>query len=548
MILKKLLLIFISSVIILPLFSQQKKDNLNVNSFDDPSATFPADMERNYDELLLRWKSELVQQDGYDCTNEGKVTFPDEVYIERLYALPSTMELCFNPLVKRYIEMYAGYPKMVSRMLAEGEYYFPLFEEALEKEGLPLELKYLPVIESALNPVARSRVGATGLWQFMLGTGRLYKLEVNSLVDERSDPHKSTEAAVKYMKSLYATYKDWNLVIAAYNCGPGGVNKAIKRADGQTDYWAIYPYLPRETRSYVPIFIAATYIMSYPKEHNICPAKIEMPLLMDSVMVSQNLHLQQVAEVLDIPIEDVRAYNPQYRADIVPGAYKPYAINLPLNKTTLFIEKKDAVFKHRANELLTHRKVAGLDVVAASGQTYKVKKGDTLGGIARKYGVSVASLKKWNGLKSNNISTGRRLYVSNPVVTVSKKKEEKKPEPEVLATTDSLQLTEPELSTLDFGTDYLADIMSDYALQIEPTSLSDFPRISLDNSDDENTLERSIEDAADNIIYHKVKIGETLTMIASRYNVSNEDIIRWNKLNSKSARVGNRLIIHLPQQ
>ena len=229
------------------------KGMLTQNTMTDKSIVYPIDMEHNYDELLSKWSKNVKFADNCRSNDDGAVTFQDDVYIQRLYSLPTQMELVFNPVVRDYIEMYAGRRRnQVSYMLGQGKYYFPLFEEALDKEGVPLELKYLPVIESALNPIARSRAGATGLWQFMAGTGKMYDLEINSLVDERRDPLKSTSAAAKYLKDLYNIYGDWNLVIAAYNCGPGNVNKAIRRSGGQTDYWAIYPYLPRETRGYVP--------------------------------------------------------------------------------------------------------------------------------------------------------------------------------------------------------------------------------------------------------------------------------------------------------
>jgi membrane-bound lytic murein transglycosylase D len=249
-----------------------RSQNNNSGLISDSSIVYPESMTKNIGTLLHEWQLDLSKSD-LDCTRGANITYHDSVYAKRLYDLPTVMELSYNQVVKNHIEMYAGRRRdQVSYMLALGEYYFPMFEEALDREGMPLELKYLPVIESALNPTAVSRVGATGLWQFMLKTGKGYGLEVNSLVDERRDPYKSTQAAVKYLKDLYTIYGDWNLVIAAYNCGPGNVNKAIARSGGKRDYWEIYNRLPRETRGYVPAFIAANYIMNHYADHNICPA------------------------------------------------------------------------------------------------------------------------------------------------------------------------------------------------------------------------------------------------------------------------------------
>jgi membrane-bound lytic murein transglycosylase D len=287
---------------------------------------------------------------------------------------------------------------------------------------MPLELKYLPVIESALNPNAFSKAGASGLWQFMIGTGKAYGLTVNNLIDERRDPLKSTQAGVKYLKDLYNIYNDWHLAIAAYNCGPGNVNKAIRMAGGKKDYWAIYYYLPQETRGYVPAFIAANYVMNYYAAHNICPAVIaDMPTSTDTIIVKERMHLQQVATVLNIPIEELRYINPQYRRDIIPGNVCQYALCLPQNYTGSFIEKKDSILAYKADELInnlrtevTPTQVSGSDASSSSSSGkiyYKVKSGDYLGKIASKYNVSVASIKKWNHLKSNSIKAGQKLII-----------------------------------------------------------------------------------------------------------------------------------------
>jgi membrane-bound lytic murein transglycosylase D len=233
----------------------------------------------------------------------------------------------------------------------------PIFEEALETYQIPLELKYLPVIESALNPKAVSRVGAAGLWQFMPATGRQYNLQMNSLVDERRDPIKASYAAAHLLSDLYKVFGDWNLVIAAYNCGPGNVSKAIQRSGGSKDYWQIYPYLPRETRGYVPAFIAANYMMTYYSLHNICPMSSRLPAQTDTVMVTKKIHLEQIAKVLNVDIEMLRALNPMYRHDIIPGNTEPYALRLPLSDVNRYIENEDAICNYKANELLTNRTI-----------------------------------------------------------------------------------------------------------------------------------------------------------------------------------------------
>ena len=292
-------------------------------TIQDSAIVYPESMTENLSDLLRNWQLDLSNAD-IDCRRGENVTFQDSVYLKRLHNLPSEMELSYNSVVRSYIEMYAVRKRdQVSYMLALGDYYFPMFEQALDRYGLPLELKYLPVIESALNPAAVSRAGATGLWQFMLQTGKGYGLEVNSLVDERRYPYKSTDAAVNYLKDLYAIYGDWNLVIAAYNCGPGNVNKAIARNGGKRDYWEIYYSLPRETRGYVPAFIAANYIMNHYADHNICPAhSSSLTVALDTVHVNERIHLEQITGVLNIPLEELQRLNPQFRRILIPGVFK----------------------------------------------------------------------------------------------------------------------------------------------------------------------------------------------------------------------------------
>lgn len=324
---------------------------------------FPEAMTYNLDSLMSLYMSKKYLSMPGDCEmkNENPVFTPEE-YIDRLRRMPTVMEMGYNDIVQRFIDRYmARLRHSVSYMLGATNFYVPIFEEALEAYQVPLELKYLPVIESALNPRAVSRVGATGLWQFMLGTGKQYGLEVNSLVDERRDPVRSSYAAARYLRDLYRIFGDWNLVIAAYNCGPGNINKAIHRSGGEKDYWRLYPYLPAETRGYVPAFIAANYAMTYYCEHGICPMSTKLPLETDTVVVDRDVHLEQIAKVLDLDIEMLRSLNPQYRRDIVPGATKKYAIRLPMADTSRFIDMQDSIYSYRTSELLTKRAVVDVN-------------------------------------------------------------------------------------------------------------------------------------------------------------------------------------------
>ena len=338
---------------------------------------FPEAMTYDLDSLMSLYMSKTYLSMPGDCQMlDQNPEFTPEEYIDRLRRMPTVMEMGYNEIVQRFIDRYMGRLRhSVSYMLGATNFYVPIFEEALEAYQVPLELKYLPVIESALNPRAVSRVGATGLWQFMLGTGKQYGLEVNSLVDERRDPLRASYAAARYLRDLYRIFGDWNLVIAAYNCGPGNINKAIHRSGGEKDYWRLYPYLPAETRGYVPAFIAANYAMTYYCEHGICPMSTKLPLQTDTVVVNRDVHLEQIASVLDLDIEMLRSLNPQYRRDIVPGSNKPYAIRLPMADTSRFIDMQDSIYSYRATELLTKRAVVDVNDDVPTFRKKVVKRG-----------------------------------------------------------------------------------------------------------------------------------------------------------------------------
>ncbi len=393
----------------------------------------PEGMEYDLDDLLHLYNSQNYLMEDTTCVNRNvNPLFPDSVYIDRLRRMPTIIEMPYNEVVKQFIERYSGKLRgSVSYMLGASNFYMPIFEQALETYNLPLELKYLPVIESALNPNAVSRVGATGLWQFMLETGKRYGLQVNSLVDERRDPVKASYAAARYLRDLYTIFDDWSLVIAAYNCGPNKVNQAIHRAKGVVDYWQIYPYLPKEARGYVPAFIAAIYIMNYYCEHNICPMISELPINTDTVVVNKNLHLEQISNVLNLNMEHLRALNPQYRQDIVNGLTEPMVVRLPASFVSAFIDNEDSIYNFKADELLLKRDVVAVNNASPSYSSKKtvskrskrtssrrtrsksvtIRNGDTLSEIAARNGTTVKKLRKLNGIKGNNIRAGKKIRV-----------------------------------------------------------------------------------------------------------------------------------------
>lgn len=342
----------------------------------------------------------------------------DSLYAGRLRALVSPIPLPYNYIVKGYINRYVN-PRYgtIGRILGSSQYYFPMIEDELLKENLPIELRALPIIESALSPTAVSPVGAVGLWQFMPSTGKSYGLEVNSLVDERRDPVRATQAACRYLKDLYAIYNDWTLAIAAYNCGPGNVNKALARAGGGTTFWDIYEYLPRETRGYVPAFVGASYAYAYHQQHGIQSENPPMPLATDTIRVTRLLHLGQVASTLDIPIETLRTLNPQYKMDIIPATIKSYTLVLPQHYLCQYIASEEEIHRKDSTYLKEYINPANIEKkkladATPAYTTYTVKRGDTLGAIARRYRTTTAQIMKLNKLKNaNKLREGQRLRI-----------------------------------------------------------------------------------------------------------------------------------------
>ena len=374
------------------------------------------------DSLLAVWR-ERQRQDAYSeffkqyILEDSAVvadTTPDSVYARRLLDLASPIQFPYNSIVKGYINRYTGSRYgTISRILGMSQYYFPIIEEELLREGLPVELRALPVIESALSPTAVSPMGAVGLWQFMPTTGKSYGLEVNSLVDERRDPYRATQAACRYLKDLYAIYNDWSLAIAAYNCGPGNVNKAIARSGGK-NFWEIYDYLPRETRGYVPAFIGASYAYAYHRQHGIEPTEAPIPLSVDTIRVNRLMHFEQISSTIDLPVETLRQLNPQYKLDIIPATTKPYTLVLPQRYVMQYIAHEPEIHAKDSMYLKEYINPANLDKKRQerSGSVYVVKKGDTLGAIARRYRVTTTQIMRWNNLKSaHKLRIGQRLRI-----------------------------------------------------------------------------------------------------------------------------------------
>ncbi|HPS11847.1 MAG TPA: transglycosylase SLT domain-containing protein [Prolixibacteraceae bacterium] len=417
-----------------------------LDSFDAlPDEDFGDVFSEKFDSLVSDWYIKSAY--NYDSTEEVTLTpfcdntlnpelktqsLPDSVIIRRLTELNSIIDLPYNESVKKMIDFYScKIRKKVQVMLGVADYYFPIFEQALDKYQLPLELKYMAIIESALNPKAVSRVGASGLWQFMYGTGKLYGLEVSSYVDERRDPIKSTEAAARYLRDLYNIYKDWHLVIAAYNCGPGTINRAIARCGGKHDYWSVYYRLPRETRGYVPAFISAAYIMNYFKQHDLIPSKPSFQITSDTVMVSDYLNLKQIASVLNIDIELLREINPMYKKDVIPAKKeKPYPIVLPVESIQRFIESEKEILAYNRNDFFPNNRIKEPEKIASKsssastpkvpsteGKTkvyYTVKTDEVIGMVAAWFKVKPSEIKYWNNMRGNLIRSGQRLTIYVP--------------------------------------------------------------------------------------------------------------------------------------
>lgn len=529
-------------------FSATKQNILTVReSFPDSTTVYPESFETDTEKLLQNWyvQNYTILDEEVESKPSNEVS--EEEYIKRLSQIPATIEMPYNQEVRKYIDMYVNRRRtMVEAMLGMSLYYMPIFEQALEQEGMPLELKYLPIVESALDPVAKSRVGAAGLWQFMIKTGKGLGLEINSLVDERLDPYKSSVKAAKYLKQLYNIYKDWSLAIAAYNCGPGKVNQALRRAGGsRKDYWQIYAFLPKETRGYVPAFIAANYVMTYFKKHNISPALAKKPILVDTVQVTRRIHFNQISSVLDIPVEALRVLNPQYRKDVIPGNVRPYTLALPSQQIYSFLMSEDSIVSKNASKYQPRLVVEPQMTQVASDEggeyewetktvtkIHKVRRGETLGGIAAKYNTTVSAIKKANGMRNNNIGVGKRLKIKTTErVKVYKPAAEETPEE--LAAADSLAL---EAAIAGANEEEVKKEAPAPKKKPEPKKREEKKK-----AETRSKTQSKKQSASSGT--HVVKSGESLYVIAERHGITVNELKRANSLSNNKIKPGQKLTI-----
>lgn len=438
---------------------------------------YVANLEQNLNDWYLRNYAAYTPQ-GHAITHSAN--YPDSIYRKRLSEMETSIDMPYNQVVRNCIDRYMrNHNNSLGAMLGRSILYMPIFEQALEEAGLPLELKYLSVVESALRPSATSRVGAAGLWQFMPATGRMYNLHISTLVDERRDPYKSSVAAAQYLKDLYEMFGDWHLALAAYNCGPGRIARAIN-STGKKDFWDIYYTLPSETRMYVPLFIAANYAMTYYREHNVEPILPVKPLTTDTVMIRHKLYFEHIATVMNIELEALKELNPQYRCDIIPGSdSKPYSLTLPSQQAFVYSLMQDSILAF-AKKDFEAKGITEDEISAEPSPIYhKVRSGETLSTIARKYSTTVKNIKRWTGIKSDRLRIGQRLIVgwSNGVPAVK------------------------------------------------------------------SSSHKAVSSSTTKATYHKVRKGETLSTIARKYGTTVQRIKKANNLKGDNIRIGQRLSI-----
>ncbi|MBD5177889.1 MAG: LysM peptidoglycan-binding domain-containing protein [Bacteroidales bacterium] len=552
--------------------SLQAQSVLDVsNASLSPTVVLPQSFETDTKKMLEDWYLRNYAVLDYDADSRGSESVSDQVLLERLSALPTEIEMPLNAPVKSVINFYVNRKKqLVENMLGLSLYYMPIFEEALERHGMPLELKYLPVIESALVPTAVSRAGASGLWQFMPGTATGLGLEVNSLVDQRRDPYLSSEAGARYLKQLYNTYHDWSLAIAAYNCGPGNVNKALRRAgEGKHDFWDIYPYLPTETRGYVPSFIAANYVMTYHKDHGISPALAKRPLITDTIHVNQRVHFDQISEVLGIPVEEIRALNPQFRKDMIPGDIRPYSLVLPSLQVYAYIANEDSILNHNASKYarrgIVEPATGGAVGRDSKGEYYEeeivqyhtVKRGETFTKIAKKYGITVAALRKANpkmgksakaGKKLKIVTTRRRYKpVATPLTTGVVATGEAPATSSTANDTIDEKVTLAPLDTVSGKPMTTADAPAPKAEVKATEPKKETPKQTTNakqsTTTKKETTKKPAASTAKKNITHTVAKGESLSKIAQKYGTSVAKIKLANKLKNDNINAGQKLVI-----
>lgn len=496
-------MLFAAALLPKAISAQDVKDNVDTSFYMTIDAA-------NYDSLLNNFYMQQFRRAATAHQNRRASqmyadfdNIPDSVFVRRLQSLHTVVPMTYNSEVRAYIKVYVRIMShRLDAMLSLSEYYFPLFEETLDRYKVPEELKYLTIVESAMNPQATSRAGAAGLWQFIYSTGKNYDLEISSLVDERRDPYKSTVAAARYLRTLYDMYGDWQLAMAAYNCGPGNVNKAIARSGGKHTFWEIYPYLPRETRGYIPKYIGATYVMNYYHEHGLVAGRYDIPVRTDTVHLHRDVHLGVVEKFTAIPREQMRQLNPQFRTDIIPASSHTYALVLPAGKVSLFLQNEDTICKESKDTISKNA------VVPLSERNYiyhKVKKGETFNSIAKRYGVSASSLRRWNGKGRNStLKVGTRLKIYLPKAETAQNGEEEK-------------------GNGERNTDNTVDSLK----------VSDSVAVS-------TPAPKPVANSPQNV-YHTVKSGDNLSLIAKKYGTTPQKLRQLNGLKSDVIRVGQKL-------
>lgn len=525
-------------------FAKTSKDkNQNVldlkTSITDQAIVYPESFEVDTHKLLESWfvKNYTATDNRYETEPDADVS--DEEMMKRLTALPTVIEMPYNQVVRSYIDRYTKNGRaQIAAILGLNLYYMPIFEQALEEKGLPLELKYLPVVESGLDPNAVSKHGAAGLWQFMLGTAKGLGMEVNSLVDERRDPYVASERAASYLKDLYAMYGDWSLAIAAYNCGPGTINKAIRRAGGEAkdhDFWSIYNYLPAETRGYVPMFIAANYVMNYYPQHNISPVLPVKPLVMDTLQISKRVHFNQISKVLDIPVDELRILNPQFRADLIPGSdVAAYTLILPSQQIHAYLLSENDILNYEADKYAKRGTVepgempsdamhavdnsevwpsdmgeADVALAATQGKpsviVHKVVSGESLYSIAEQYGVTAAEIKRSNNLRRNAVRVGQQLRITT---------------------------TQPG--------DAESNVAQSAPVRQQSSTAGSSSKKNSKTASQNNKAQTAKAAAPGN---HKIRSGETLSSISKKYGVSIAELKAANGMTSDALRAGATLKI-----